>query len=91
MQGYKSEFRSTSYVVIKPVFIGVVVGLMSLGPFCCILLLCYDFITELVIRYPAVIIFWLCLGQPYSTPSFVAFTVSYTPPLSLTTPLLVEE
>jgi len=67
VQGYKSEFKSTSYVVIKPVFIGIVVGLMSLGPLCYILLLCYDSITKLVMRYSAVIITWLFLGQPYST------------------------
>jgi len=42
--------------VIEPVFIGIVVGLMSLGLFCCILLLCYDSIIESVIRYPTVII-----------------------------------
>ena len=56
MQGYKSEFRNTLLKVTEPVFIGVVVGLMSLGPFCCILLFCYDSITELVMRYSAVII-----------------------------------
>ena len=51
MQEYKSEFRSTLLKVTQSVFIGVVVRLMSLNPFCCILLFCYD-----SIRYSAVII-----------------------------------
>jgi len=42
--------------VTESVFIGVEVDLMSLDPFCCILLFCYDSITELVLRYPVVII-----------------------------------
>jgi len=42
--------------VTELVFIDIVVGLMSLGPFCCILLFGYDSITELVMRYPAIII-----------------------------------
>jgi len=33
VQGYKSEFRSTLLKVTEPVFIGVVVSLMSLDPF----------------------------------------------------------
>ena len=53
MQGYKSEFRSTLLKVNEPVFIGVVVGLTSLDPFCCILLFCYDSITEI---YPELLL-----------------------------------
>jgi len=53
--------------VTEPIFIGVVVDLMSLGSFYCILLLCYNFITILVMKYSAVIVIWLCLDRPYST------------------------
>jgi len=77
MQGYKSEFRSTLLKVTEPIFIGIIVDLMSLGPFCCILLFCYDSITKLVMRYPAVIIIWLCLGQPYIVHKLLFSTYCY--------------
>jgi len=58
VQGYKSKFRSTLLKVNEPVFIGVVVSLMSLGSFYCILLFCYDSITEISSCYYNLVVPW---------------------------------